>query len=237
MEVFIDEATWDARRTVIDTSAAGGNIKAAYMVHPGTTMNATCRTLEEPYGRKASDHEIKKKVRIDTCLALRIRQLIGIFPSFCIPWLLIVPQVTSRSFSMLNLPDFEETKRNHFTGPREVDEKLSFELCSSVNLEAPLNVVTHLITMLSLKLASVTDQQEPKRSFLQERPRQARDRLHNEDGLKREVRRVTALRWETTADHRAAENAEALGGMRNPAKSIKRIPGHIKVAEDVKAIL
>ena len=127
LEMFLDEATWDSRRSQIETAAACGSISAAYMVHPGTTMNATCRTLEEPYGRKANNHEMKKRVRIDTCLALRILQLIGIFTSCCIPWLLITPQVSSSTFSILNLPDFEEIRKRHFTASRAIDDNLSFD--------------------------------------------------------------------------------------------------------------
>ena len=236
LESFLDEATWDTRRTAIEASAEKGIIGAAYMVHPGTTMNATCRTSDEPYGRKANNHDIQKKARIDTCLALRLLQLIGIFTSFGIPWLLIIPQVTTSTFSMLDLPDYKDIKKKHFTYSKLVDDKLSLDLCSSMDLHAPVNIATHLIDMLTSKPTSSTSMPD-KRSFLQERLRQARDTLHEHDGLRREVGRVTALRGETTADQRAAENAEALGGMRNPAKALKNVLGHIKVANDVKAIL
>ena len=82
MEKFLDESTWDSQRSSIEQAARDGRIGAAYMVHPGTTMNSTCRSTKEPNGKKTIDHDMKQKTRTDTCLALRFLQLVGICTSF-----------------------------------------------------------------------------------------------------------------------------------------------------------
>ena len=91
MEEFLDEASWEKRSSEITEAAAGGRIGAAYMVHPGTTLNSTCRPHAEPYGCRSASHDVKKQVRVDTCIALMFLQLVCIFTYFCVPWLMVVP--------------------------------------------------------------------------------------------------------------------------------------------------
>ena len=58
-----------------------------------------------------------------------------------------------------------------------------------------------------------------------------------DDGLRPYVKRVLTLRGDEAHDHRTVENNEALGGMRNPAKAIKQVPGHVHVGHEVGQIL
>ena len=128
---------------------------------------------------------------------------------------------------MFDLPDYQDISKKHILEIKKVGDKFSLELRSSMDLSTSVNIVAHIVAMLSRSDATSsrihTSSASSRRDFLQYRIRQARSRLDEDDGLRPTVKRVMALRAESTTDERAEDNAKALGGMRDPAKSIKRV--------------
>ena len=134
LNISVDEANWDDHVAKLEQSLSSGKVRAAYMVHPGTTLNTTCRSSHEPYGRKGLAHDVVKKSRVDTCLALRFLQLIGIYTDFAIPWLLITPQASGSEFYITELPDYDEIKKNFMSITQDRGQGLKLHLVSSASV-------------------------------------------------------------------------------------------------------
>ena len=67
-----------------------GAVAAAVLAHPGITFTSTCRG-NDAYGGRDASIDLKKRIRIETALALRVLQLIQLFIVFAVPWMIIVP--------------------------------------------------------------------------------------------------------------------------------------------------
>ena len=61
--------------------------------------------------------------------------------------------------------------------------------------------------------------------------------MREDDELRPGAKRLLNLRGESAHGQRVIENREALGGMRNPAKSVKKAPGHVEVGKAVSETL
>ena len=83
-------------------------------MHFGLTFNCKFRCAENPYGVKTKDHEMNAQVKSDTCLALRLSQLIMLFITAALPWALILPIPLSSPFHLSEIPDYAEIKQRYF---------------------------------------------------------------------------------------------------------------------------
>ena len=83
---MLDDTCWAQKLVKIKALLATG-VNAACLILPGVTFDDEHRSKEEPYGLRHLPHESKKAVRIETCPALRILQLLAALTSFCVPWL------------------------------------------------------------------------------------------------------------------------------------------------------
>ena len=214
LNVFVGEANWDDHVSKLEQSLSSGNVSAAYMIHPGTTMNSTCRSSHEPYGRKRLAHDMIKKSRVDTCLALRFLQLIGIYTAYSIPWLLITPQVAGNEFDITELPDYDEVRRNFMCITQDRGQGLKVQLLSSASVSLETNIVRHIIGLMLLCPRA----QGSRSDYLKKKLKMARDLMLVDDGLRPHVKRLLALRGEGAHDHRIVENNEALGGCATPPR-------------------
>ena len=67
--------------------------------------------------------------------------------------------------------------------------------------------------------------------MLRDRLAQAKRRLqYQDDGIRNMIHAAVQLRGKGAPDERAEEKRKAIGGMRNPIKSLLRVLGHRKVA-------
>ena len=74
---------------------------------------------------------------------------------------------------------------------------------------------------------------------LREKLNAAEKRLRGQyDGLRHDIDSNMRLRGgEDPAEARRRENAAAVGGMRNPRESLKKVPGHLPVAAEAVSII
>ena len=105
LEQFFDDALWTNALGKIKQLIIGRSIFAGFFMHFGLTFNDGFRNRSHPYGIRSGDHATNQQVRSETCLALRILQLITVFITALLPWTFIIPSSATSSFSISELPD------------------------------------------------------------------------------------------------------------------------------------
>ena len=85
-DALLDDTCWAQKLVTIETLLTTG-VNAACLILPGRTFDDEHRFKVEPYGRRQLPQESNKVVRAETCLALRLLQLLAVLASFCLPWL------------------------------------------------------------------------------------------------------------------------------------------------------
>ena len=87
---LLDQSLWESFLRTAKETLHKNRVKTAALMGYGTTFNTTFRG-ENIYGRSQDTPSNKTQVRIETCIAMRLLQLITLFLGSSIPWLLLVP--------------------------------------------------------------------------------------------------------------------------------------------------
>ena len=114
LEQLFDDALWTRALDKIKQLIINGSVFAGFFMHFGLTFNSRFRNDKYPYGMRNKDNSMNQQIKSETCLALRILQLITVFITALLPWTFIIPSSTGSSFSMAGLPDYAEIKERYF---------------------------------------------------------------------------------------------------------------------------
>ena len=112
-ERVLDDITWQGMLDSLRKYLKLGSILAAVLMHPGRTLMKDCRG-DDIYGGKNAGVDLKKRIRVETALALRLLQLIQLLFVFAVPWMLVVPMM-DHAVSILDLPDYGEVRGRIYT--------------------------------------------------------------------------------------------------------------------------
>ena len=129
---------------------------------------------------------------------------------------------------MSDLPDYAEIKQRDFIRTLTVAGG-KYEAISSHCLQesGDLDLRGHIPSMKTAQCQHNRDHT----AMLRSRLRQAKRRLQDQDdGIRNMIHAAVQLRGKGMQDERAEDNRRAIGGMRNPIKSLLRVPGHREVA-------
>ena len=227
----LDDITWNANLEKVKGYLNGALVRAAVLMHTGCTFFSQYRS-ENIYGNSKSGAKAKKDTRIETCLALRMLQLIQLFVAFSVPWCLIVPQwVHGGPISMFDMPDFEELRKKAYVNTFRYEGKL-YQLASDVIpliCKETLDLEKHIASMITIssqyEQAGVWGQVDSAQAKAAKRAKvlkylllQAKEARRDDadDGLKNPVKSTMNLKG-AIHDERQRENREAIGGCEIPA--------------------
>ena len=107
LDGVLDDASWPTKLKNIGNLVKEG-LAAACIIHPGKTFNVRARPRGEVYGTKSNGQDEAKSVRTETCLALRFFQLVMLFCTLSVPWMMLTPRGSADAPGLSDLPDFEE---------------------------------------------------------------------------------------------------------------------------------
>ena len=110
----LDEISWQSKLSSLSSLFSQGLVVVGLLIHPGITFTKRCRD-QNPYGNPVLTHAIKRSVREETCIAMRMLDVITAFIKAMIPWMIMMPVLSGDPVSLFDLPDFEHLRHCHHT--------------------------------------------------------------------------------------------------------------------------
>ena len=159
LEQFFDDDIWTTALDKIKQLIINGSLFAGFFMHFGLTFNSSFRNDHYPYGIRSKDSSMNQQVRSETCLALRILQLITMFITALLPWTFIIPSSAGSSFSMADLSDYAEIKERYFIRTLSIAGN-EYEVLSSQYLQesGSLDLDAHVTKMETAQYQQRHDQ-------------------------------------------------------------------------------
>ena len=222
---------------------ADGRMFAFLGMHPGIQDQA-----------KARDSKDKERVRGMAARLVRIFAVLALFLQARAPVILILPWGSAEA--TIKESELDRKIHRQVSIHRYVDSSdLQYEIIS--NCDA-LRGAADLHSCLRLFLYSAAgledrgiEHRDPQVQHEVEHPRERRahdDRGHGDDTtgdyperegdlIRPVVQRPYRLAGDAELTQRHQENLNAISGMRNPARSLKRVPGHKNIGERISAAI
>ena len=111
LDRVLDDIAWNSTLDHLRDFLRKSMILATCVMAYGTTLNAEHRG-EDIWGNKSLTQQAKKNVRTESCIYLRILQLLQLLATFAVPWFLIIHRWWSaQPVSILDLPDYDIIKQ------------------------------------------------------------------------------------------------------------------------------
>ena len=135
LEKMLDDILWNSTLTRIRSLLMRSLITFACVSIYGTTLDKRHRG-NDIYGNKDISVDAKKAVRTESCVFVRVLQLLQTLLAFAIPWVIIIPQWMSREpISLFDLPDYELIKSRAYQSTFDYENR-EYEVLSSVMIQS-----------------------------------------------------------------------------------------------------
>ena len=217
VERFVDESTWNDTLRKVEATRSELNVKAACLVHDMPSTSTTTKTIKD------------KTVRTSLALLLRLIAIAGMLIQSGLPYVLISSWPDGEEINIAEMKDFAvlgSPARSCFAAEGRVHQVVS-NMPDAVNH----NTMGEVLGFIAFSLIHSTALNSSSR------PVDGNDHNEEQNMMRPEVRENLRLGQNDSRAARHRENKAAIGGMKDPRKSLRMIPGHVPVGRAVAKIL
>ena len=216
VEDFVEESRWSEKLGKIKNSLHELSVKAACFIHsmPPRRRGATIKD---------------KATRLSLALLLRLVSLVTLMVQSSLPYVLVSSWPDGEEMDIRKLQDFSENAP-HMTC--FVAGGICYQVLSNSRAAIEHDNLDDVLSFVSTRLTSVRVASNPNAVGAR-----ASTQTEDENLLRPQVRQPLKLSQNDAASTRQLENQSAIGGMKDPRKSIRMIPGHRMIGKDVAKIL